>query len=311
MHARSLVILAAFAAISCTATVGQNRPHHAWETRSASASADVVNTPIPRRGGYAKASDGARIYYEVCGKGPAVVLVHGLGGNHAVWFHQVAHFAKDHSVVTLSQRGFAPSGGDQDDYDVALLVKDLAAVMDAAGVETAEAVIGQSMGGWTALGAALRMPERVRSLVLADTLGGIHDEEIASHMRAVTAEAVKLKDVPPPLGVHPALSRDFSAQHPELGYLYQTLSTFGSPAPGAIAKQLGAARVTPETLQSLRLPTLFVVGTEDRLFPPALVHRAAAYITGADVVEIPGSGHSPYFENPSAWNSAVSRFLAR
>jgi 3-oxoadipate enol-lactonase len=265
--------------------------------------------PIVRRTGYATASDGARIYYEHCGSGPAIVFVHGLGGNHAVWFQQVAHFAADHTVVTLSQRGFAPSGGDQKHYDVDLLVGDVEAVMKAAGIARA-VVVGQSMGGWTALALALQHPERVEALVLADTLGGIHDDEIAAHMREVGREAAQLRTEPPPVGVHPALAASFSRDHRALGYLYQTLSSFGSPAPDAIVKQLGATRVLPATLAKLRVPTLFVVGSEDDLFPPPLIRKAAGYIEGARVSEIPGTGHSPYFENADAWNSAVRFFLA-
>ena len=52
------------------------------------------------------------------------------------------------------------------------------------------------------------------------------------------------------------------------------------------------------------------VGGRDPLFPPAAVHAAADMLPDARVVEIAGSGHSPYFEDPDAWNDAVSRFLA-
>jgi 3-oxoadipate enol-lactonase len=280
-----------FGVVSCTASQPANRA--APSVEGAAGRSDAK--PIVRRTGYATASDGARIYYEHCGSGPALVLVHGLGGNHAVWFQQVAHFAADHTVVTLSQRGFAPSGGDQKHYDVDLLVR---------------VVVGQSMGGWTALAMALQHPERVEALVMADTLGGIHDDEIAAHMREVGREATQLRTEPPPVGVHPALAASFSKDHRALGYLYQTLSSFGSPAPDAIVKQLGATRVLPATLAKLRVPTLFVVGSEDDLFPPPLIRKAAGYIEGARVTEISGTGHSPYFENADAWNAAVRGFLA-
>ena len=63
-------------------------------------------------------------------------------------------------------------------------------------------------------------------------------------------------------------------------------------------------------MQRLRIPLLFVVGERDRLFPPALVHAVAKLLPGARVAEIPGSGHSPYFEDAAAWNAAVGEFLA-
>lgn len=263
---------------------------------------------IPRQGRWVDAGE-ARIYYEICGRGPAIVFVHGLGGNHAVWFQQVAHFARDHTVIALSQRGFAPSGGDRNRYDVAALVDDLGKVLDDAGVAHA-VVVGQSMGGWTALGFALAQPARTDALVLADTFGGISDAELDRHLAQMTAAAARLGVGPPPLGVHPALSPAFSARNPALAYLYQTLSTFGSPRPEVIAAQLASSRSDPDALGRLRVPTLFVVGSDDRLFPPLLVERAASRIAGSTVVRIDGAGHSPYFEKAEDWNAAVERFLS-
>ena len=278
----------------------------------ASATDDITTstTPIARSTGFAKASDGTRLYFEKCGNGPAMVFIHGLGGNHSAWFQQVPFFARSHTVITVSQRGFAPSGGDPDRYDVDVLVADLLAVMDAAGVKRA-VIVGQSMGGWTALGAALRAPDRVSSLVLADTLGGISDGRIAAHMQKVTAAAERLRSQAPPLGVHPALSPDFSRNRPDLAYLYQTMATFGSPRPDVISKQLAAARVSAGDVKRLRIPVLFIVGSGDTLFPPDLVRRGAAFVRRVQVSEIASAGHSAYYENPQLWNLVVARFLKK
>lgn len=264
---------------------------------------------ITRSTGFATARDGTRLYYEKIGLGPALVLIHGLGGNHAVWFHQVAEFAQRFTVITFSQRGFAPSTGRQDRYDVDVLVADLLAVMDACGVETAS-VVGQSMGGWTALGLALHAPTRVRSLILADTVAGISDPEIVAHHAAMLANARRLAATPPPLARHPALSAEFCANNPAQAYLYQTLASFGAPSPASIAGQLAATRFDDAQLTRLKIPTLFVVGAGDSVFPAALIRRAATHIPAAQVVEIADAGHSPYFEQPARWNDAVSAFLS-
>ncbi|MBI5507083.1 MAG: alpha/beta fold hydrolase [Deltaproteobacteria bacterium] len=263
---------------------------------------------IARTTGFATARDGTRLYYEKIGSGPALVFIHGLGGNHAAWFHQVPVFAQHFTVITLSQRGFAPSTGRQDRYDVGVLVADLLAVMDACGVEKAS-VVGQSMGGWTALGLTLRAPERVRALVLADTVAGISDAEIVAHHTAMLANARKLGATPPPLARHPALSPEFCAANPAEAYLYQTLASFGAPTPASIAGQLSTTRFDNAQLARLKIPTLFVVGRSDTVFPPALIRRAATHVPGARVVEIDGAGHSPYFEQPERWNDAVGGFL--
>lgn len=298
-----LLPVLAMLALSCSPMVTKVAPLDGGVSRP------PAEAPLPRRVGRAKAADGTLLYWEAVGSGPAIVFVHGLGGNHAVWFQQVAHFARTHTVLTYSQRGFAPSGGDPTRFEVDRLVRDLQAVMDDAGVGSA-VVVGQSMGGWTALGLALQAPKRVDALVLADTFAGIPDPALDEQLARMTQAATQLKAAPLPFAVHPALSAEFSARRPDLAYLYQTLSTFGSPAPGVIAGQLAASRAPAAAVDALRVPTLFVVGSEDRLFPAALIEKAAAHVHGSKVVRIDGAGHSPYFEKPAAWDEAVDAFLA-
>jgi 3-oxoadipate enol-lactonase len=265
--------------------------------------------PIARESGFVTVSDGARIYYEAAGDGQVLLFIHGLGGNHAAWFHQIPYFARTHRAVTLSQRGFAPSTGGERPYDVAVLVADAVAVMEKAGAKNV-VVVGQSMGGWTALGLAIERPDLVRGVVLSGTVAGIFDAEIERHYASVSERARALADRPPPLGSHPAISRRFTERSPDEAYLYQLLTSFGAPAPSTIATALGRARFSDTDLARLRAPVLFVVGEDDAIFPPTIVQRAADRIPGARLVVIPDSGHSPYFERPDAWNEVLSAELA-
>lgn len=252
-------------------------------------------------------SDGERIYYESVGAGdPAVVLCHGAGGNHASWFQQVPAFAPSRRVLSFDQRGFGRSTARGGPTRPELAVRDLAAVLDAAAVREPVDLVGQSMGGWCALGFALAHPERVRRLVLADTPGGIMTPELAHALRSLGERA----PVPPDeLGRHPALAADFAARDPARAYLYQTLGGFGEPDMEKVGPQLLGTIVPDGSLASLALPVLFVVGAEDTLFPPDAIRASAAKLADARVVEIPGAGHSPYFERPDAWNRAVGEFF--
>ena len=277
---------------------------------SLAAAPSPPESSILRTTGFVTVRDGTRLYYEKSGSGPVLVFLHGLGGNHAVWFHQVPVFAAHFTVITMSQRGFAPSTGRQDRYDVGILVDDLLAVMDACEARQVS-VIGQSMGGWTALGLALRVPDRVRALVLADTVAGISDETIAANESRVLGTPRSSGATSVPLGQHPGLSAEFSAVDPAHAYLYQTLSSFGTPNPAALGGQLSATHFDNGLLARMRIPTLFVVGGADKRFPPAVVRQAATHIPGARVVEIPRAGHSPYFEQPQRWNEVVTTFLGR
>src|SRR3954468_114284 len=135
--------------------------------RDQATGAPAATAAPPRRTGFVD-HDGERIYYEVVGEGGVpLVLSHGAGGNHAVWYQQVAPFAVDRTVVTWDHRGYGRSTDRADRSGPEVAVGDLLAVLDALGIERAD-LVGQSMGGWTVVGAALARPGLARSLVLAD-----------------------------------------------------------------------------------------------------------------------------------------------
>ena len=267
-----------------------------------------IPAPVIRETGFVTTGDGARIYYEAAGEGLALLFIHGLGGNHAAWFRQVPHFAKTRRAIVLAQRGFAPSTAMIGGYDATTLVADAIAVLETTRARDV-VVVGQSMGGWTALGVALARPDLVRGVVLSGSIAGIFDAEIERHYTSVTERAGALAKQPPALGAHPAIAPGFRHEHPDEAYLYQLLTSFGAPRPGDVAEALGRARFSDEELATLRAPVLFVVGEHDSVFPPSIVRRAAARIPGAEIVEIANAGHSPYFERPREWNAAVDAFL--
>ncbi|HZT64679.1 MAG TPA: alpha/beta fold hydrolase [Acidimicrobiales bacterium] len=261
---------------------------------------------IPRRTGFVE-RDGERIYYEVVGDGGVpLVLSHGAGGNHAVWYQQVAPFAADRAVVTWDHRGFGRSTDTAGRSGPDVAVGDLLAVLDTLGIERAD-LVGQSMGGWTTVGAALARPGLARSVVLADTLGGFVSEAITAALDRRSGDVFGPSDV---LGMHPALGVEFSRRHPERAHLYQSLGQMGRPDLPAILGRLTATTHDAADAARLTMPVLCVVGDRDPIFPPGAVRALADLLPDARVVEISGCGHSPYFEDPGAWNAAVRQFLA-
>jgi pimeloyl-ACP methyl ester carboxylesterase len=268
-----------------------------------------VSAALPRSSGFL-ARDGERIYYESCGAGPDLILCHGAGGNHAVWFQQVAWFAaRGRRVLVFDQRGFGRStdrglaGGPE------TASADLRALLDALGIESAD-VVGQSMGGWPALALALAEPARVRRLVLADTLGGIASAEVLAKLRdRVSGAQLGERDAASALGRHPALDASFGEREPALAHLYQMLGGFGEPDLARVAPRLFAMRHPDAALRALAVPTLFVVGARDTLFPPDVIRSAAALLPDARVALIEAAGHSPYFEKAAEWNARVAEFL--
>jgi 3-oxoadipate enol-lactonase len=250
--------------------------------------------------------DGDEIYFETVGEpgAPVVVLGHGAGGNHAIWYQQVPVFAPDYFVVTWDQRGFGLSTNRHGNANPRTATADLLAILDQLGVERAH-IVGQSLGGWAALGFAVGHADRVRSLVLADTIAGV---AIPDWWKAAVQAQ---RDGP---FNHPALSDRFCRDNPARAHLYLQIGGLKRDAnPDQLAVLRGLRDVTfgDGELSGYDVPTMFIVGTEDEIFSPATIADAAARVPGARVEAIAGAGHSPYFEQPEAWNALVLDFWTR
>ena len=128
----------------------------------AAAKADVFDRVRHR---YAD-SDGVRIHYATLGRGPLIVMIHGFPDFWYSWRDQMAGLARHYTVAAMDQRGYnlsdKPVGDEQ--YDLGLLVADVAAVIRDMGRERA-VVVGHDWGGSVAWTLAMLRPELVERLV--------------------------------------------------------------------------------------------------------------------------------------------------
>ena len=258
---------------------------------------------LPRETGYLE-RDGERIYWESVGSGDPLVLCHGAGGNHAIWFQQVPLFARHRRTISWDQRGFGRSSAIGGATTPALASADLVALLDHLDIGQAD-LVGQSMGGWTVLRTALDHPNRVRRLVMSNTPGGIRTGALEEAWKTLGPNSLTADG----LGRSPALAEAFAEADPAHAYLYQMLGGFGEPDMGSIAPGLIVSMVARSELIAISCPVLFTTGDHDALFSPAMIRESASFIPGARFHEFVGAGHSPYFEMPEAWNAVVGEFL--
>ena len=257
----------------------------------------------------------AAIYYEAVGSGPGLVFGHGLGGNHMSWWQQVAYFADRFTCVSFAHRGFTPSRIEPGATGVDAYADDLKALADHLGFESM-ALVCQSMGGWTGIDFALRWPERVTALVLASTSGRIDFRTIEgpelAEIRAWEKHATAAREALQAEGVHVAAGARMAREQAAMHLLYQEVDAL-TPLEwkSTIRQQLFALRTTPAVrLRQLAIPTLWIVGDEDIVFPAVAAPPLARLMPKAEVTRVPDAGHSVYFERPRRFNELIERFLA-
>ena len=242
--------------------------------------------------------EGIRIYYEENGAGPAVMLSHGYGASARMWRGQTEALADRYHVIAWDMRGHDRSDSPDDParYTHEATVADMAAILDACQVERA-VIGGLSLGGYMSLLFNLAHPNRVIALMLFDTGPGYkRDEPRNEWNRMANARADVLE--------RDGLAADTGG--PEVG-LAQHRSAHGlALAARGMLAQKDASVI--ESLSSIRVPTLLMVGANDQPFLQAIDYMAAK-IPGAEKIVLADAGHASNLDQPQAFNRAVRSFL--
>ena len=199
--------------------------------------------------------NGIELYYESHGEGPAIVFAHGRGGNHLSWWQQVAVFSKNYRCISFDHRGFGQSADMPDGPGYRAFVEDLRCLLDYLDIEETF-LVAQSMGGLACLGFALAYPQRTKGLVLAGTTGRHRDDSVVVPLREHRAPTQTLDRT---------LARTFRENHPVRTFLYMQINMLNPPiqTEAVSAFQNGEGPKAPE-LARMKVPTMFIVGSEDR-----------------------------------------------
>ncbi|GIX46216.1 MAG: hypothetical protein KatS3mg131_0427 [Candidatus Tectimicrobiota bacterium] len=246
-----------------------------------------------------------RLYFEdTGGDGPAVVFLHGAGGNHLSWWQQVPAFRATYRCITVDQRGFGQSPDLPDGPGCSALAADLLALLDHLGLARA-AVVAQSMGGWAAVGAAVQQPQRFWAIVLANTIGNLSDPDLEALRRQLQAT----RPPRPPVPWQGALGVSFQQRDAARTFLYAQISGLNAPRSEAFYEQLYRLTTPLERYRATGIPTLLITGDEDILIWPELSLLVHAKLPGSQLVRVSGAGHSVYFEAPERFNQEVLAFL--
>ncbi len=243
--------------------------------------------------------DGVRIYYEVHGDGPPLLLTHGYSSTSAMWRGQIEALSKHYRLVLWDMRGHGQSDypDDPSAYSEALTVADMAALLDEVGAKHA-IIGGLSLGGYMSLAFYRAHPDRVRALLIIDTGPGFKKDDAreAWNKRAhETGDRFEREG----LAILQTLSRERSSVS------HRDASGLARAARGMLTQR--DARVI-ELLPDIKVPALVVVGADDTPFLAASDYMAAK-IPGAKKVVIPAAGHAVNIDQPQAFIDALLPFL--
>jgi pimeloyl-ACP methyl ester carboxylesterase len=244
-------------------------------------------------------SDGTSIYYERHGSGPAILFVHGSGGHHAAWWQQVAALREEFTVITLDLRGFGNSVSSMPEFDGQDFPGDVVAVIEAEDL-TDVMLVGQSIGSVAALRAGLLRPQRVSSVVLGHSLGGISQPEVKDLAAADRAEAVKLPVI------DRLLTKGFQQERADLTFLFQQMGTF-NVAKMADLRNLDTDGPSLQDIQESGVKVAFLAAEKDAVLSVKTVTRAHELLPGSHLEIVPDAPHSMYWETPEPYNAAVAR----
>jgi Predicted hydrolases or acyltransferases (alpha/beta hydrolase superfamily) len=256
--------------------------------------------------GAAPASAPAALSFVEAGRGEGLILLHGLGASHLDWEAQLPAFSASRRVVAPDLRGYgdSPHAGD---YRVPTFAADVWALADRLGLQRFD-LVGHSMGGAVALQMAVDAPQRIRRLVLADTLPSFVADSLAKRwMFWYRLLAVRL------LGQE-RLARAVAER------------TFPDPGQEALRERMaqrGArtdSRVYLDTVRNLRgwtvvdrldrltLPVL-VLAAEHDYFPRREAERFVENLPDGRLLQVAGAHHQLPVEVPELFNRAVLEFL--
>jgi 3-oxoadipate enol-lactonase len=234
-----------------------------------------------------------------------IVFLHGVGSDKSAWRPQLDYFAVSRHAVAFDYPGYGESDpgdseADHDGFAAAIL-----AAMDALEINRAH-ICGLSLGGVVAIALHHAAPDRCASLILSDSFAAHPDGRGIFNRSVKASRAMTMREL-----AEDRVEMLVAASAPD-ALRDELVGTMAAINPDAY--RIGARAVwladQRDRLDGIAVPTLAIVGDQDRITPPMLSRDLVNRIAGARLVEIPAAGHLANVEQPAAFNTAVDEFLA-
>jgi 3-oxoadipate enol-lactonase len=251
--------------------------------------------------------NGQRIYFhDTGGTGTPVVLAHGFLMDRSMFDPQIEALADDYRMITWDQRGFGQTEFDSQPFTYWDSADDCLALLDHLALDRV-VLGGVSQGGFVALRAALKAPERVRALILLATQSGLEDPANVPVYQGMLDDWVTngpsdelVAIVADIIIADPAENRRWIAKW--------------KARPKELMREPGRTLLerddVTDRLSEINAPAVVIHGTDDTAIPMERAEELAGALSGAGgVVKVPGT-HAANLTHPEAVNPAIAEFLA-
>ncbi len=260
----------------------------------------------PAREAYAELP-GVRLWFkDTGGSGIPVVFLHAASGSSEVWEHQIPAFtAAGYRFIAFDRRGWGRTVIDPSGPQPGTAADDLERLMDYLGVDRFH-LVATAAGGSVALDFAVSFPQRLRSLVSANNVGRVEDEEYLELVSSLR---------PPQYPDLPRWFREvgplYRAENPEGTRRWREFESRSRSEGPLLDTQPLRNRLTFALLEKIDIPTLLIAGGADLSSPPPLQRFYTTRIKNSESLIVPNAGHSTYWEQPEIFNRAVLEFIRK
>ena len=250
------------------------------------------------------------MYYEDIGEGPPLVLIHGMGGDSSEWSLLTPELSKEVRCIAVDLRGHGKSEKPDQPYTQDMFADDVAALLDALGVDKAY-ICGLSMGGFVALKMALNHPKKVRGLILIDTAARMPTKsiEVGARWAKIFAEKgleayieAEIRDI-----FHPMFAR----RHKDMVNLFaESMKTRDASTIARIQQgYLKSPLAIENDIKKIKVPTLIIHGREDEVVPVEEAEFMHRQIPNSQIAIIPFSGHAALLERKDFFIDVILYFI--
>jgi 3-oxoadipate enol-lactonase len=254
--------------------------------------------------------NGLNIFLDGDDKKPPIIFVHGFPFDHFMWDEQVKALGGDYYCIRYDIRGLGSSPAGDGQFTMEMFVDDLEKIIEELKL-TKPILCGLSMGGYISLRAIERMQEKFSALILCDTKSAADDNE----GKLKRAGAIKQINSGGFESFIDAFVLNCFGEQFVKGKRneYDTVvkrSKKNSPlgVKGCLLAMAGRTDTT-KSLNNIKLPTLIICGSEDKLTPPSVMKLMADQIPNSKFITVEGAGHMIPIENPQLVNKLIKDFL--